>query len=81
MLEVKSVLIETIIPKNDKHRDIRVNFFVDKTGVGYQYIDFGEELANSLTKAESEGVLSFEDNLIGEPFFENLGFDIPSTLG
>ena len=81
MLKVVSVSIDTIILENGKHKNVRVTFGVDKTGVWYQYKDYGTKIASCLSREEGREVLDFEESLIFEPFFKQLGFDIPSTLG
>jgi len=77
MLEFKSIEIRAMIPKNENHKNIRVTFWSDKTGVFYQYKDIKPNISSS----EIQEVLAFEESLIHEPYFRKLGFDIPATLG
>ena len=81
MIEVIGVSVDAIIPENDKHKNVRVTFGVDRTGVWFQYKDYGKEIADSLSREEGKEVLAFEERLIFESLFKKLGFDIPSALG
>ena len=77
MLIVKKVEIQAVIPKNEHHKNVRVNFTVDKLGVSHQFKDIGCNLSSE----EAAAVREFEVSLIDEPLFKRFGIDIRSNLG